>query len=244
MADATNPNRPDPTDILSVKSRVSWGAIFAGAMVALAIYFLLTLLGVALGIEAARQTEFDVGTGAAIYALIVVLLSFFFGGWATSRLAVGESKMEAVLYGIILWGLLFLGLIWLVSAGMRAGFGGLVGVASGVYTTPEGGVDVDALAEDLEQAGVAPEQIQQVRDYYEKVTADPGEAPNVAVSAFERNREQIERYGRAASWWTLLGVIISMATTIVGSLVGSGDLPAPVPILGVQRRTTVIRREP
>ena len=39
----------------------------------------------------------------------------FFGGWATSRLAVGESKLEAVLYGLILWGVLFLGLVWLLE---------------------------------------------------------------------------------------------------------------------------------
>ena len=29
----------------------------------------------------------------------------------------GETKLEAVLYGVILWGVLFLGMIWLVSAG-------------------------------------------------------------------------------------------------------------------------------
>ena len=40
------------TDLLAVKSRVSWGAISAGAMVALAIYFFLTLLGLAIGLEA------------------------------------------------------------------------------------------------------------------------------------------------------------------------------------------------
>ncbi len=243
MADETNVHRPDPTDILSVKSRVSWGAILAGAMVALSIYFLLTMLGVALGVEAAaRQANFDIGTGAAIYSLIVVLVAFFFGGWATSRLAVGESKLESVLYGIILWGLLFLGLIWLVSAGMRAGFGGVVGAASGLYSTESGGVNVDALAADLTEAGVPADQVEKVRGYYNDVTSHPGQTPNVAVTVFERNREEIQSYGRAASWWALLGVVVSMATTIIGSLIGSGELPVPVPILGVQRRTTVVRR--
>lgn len=240
MADE-NPLRPDPTDILSVKSRVSWGAIFAGAMVALAIYFLLTLLGVALGIEAAaRQADFDIGTGAAIYALIVVLLAFFFGGWATSRLAVGESKLEAVLYGVILWGVLFVGMIWLVAAGVRAGFGGIVGAASGAYSQSEGGLNVDALTADARRAGLDDEQVAQLRDYYDR--ASRGEVSDVAVSIFERNREEISRYSRSASWWALIGVVVSMATAIVGSLIGSGDLPVPVPILGVQRRTTVVRQ--
>lgn len=243
MADETY--RPDPTDILSVKSRVSWPAIFAGAMVALSIYFLLTLLGVALGIEAAaRQTDYSIGTGSAIYALIVTLLAFFFGGWTTSRLAVGESKVEAILFGVILWGLMFLGLIWLVSSGMKAGFGGLVGAATGLYATQDGRIDVNQLADDLEEAGVPADQVQKVRGYYDQVSSDPGQISNVAVAITERNRDDIVRYGRSASWWALLGVIVSMATTIVGSLIGSGDLPVPVPILGVQKRTTVVRRVP
>ena len=48
-------HRPNPTDLLSVKSRVSWGAIAAGAMVALAVYFVLAMLGVALSIEVASR---------------------------------------------------------------------------------------------------------------------------------------------------------------------------------------------
>src|SRR5436305_1057283 len=135
---------PKATDLLAVRSRVSWGAIAAGAMVALALYLFLTLLGVALGIEAAaRGRGSNLGSGAALYAILSLLLSMFFGGWATSRLAVGETKLEAVLYGIILWGVLFLGLVWLFNAGIRTGFGAMVGLSSGAYSpsTDGGGAD-------------------------------------------------------------------------------------------------------
>ena len=37
-----------------------------------------------------------------------------------SRLAVGESKLEAVLYGLILWGVLFIGMVWLLASGSHA----------------------------------------------------------------------------------------------------------------------------
>src|SRR4051812_23102713 len=109
-----------PTDVLPVRSRVSWGAIIAGAMVALAIYFVLTLLGMALGLELVHRRNVDLGAGAAIYSILTLLIAMFFGGWATSRLAVGESTLEAVLYGIILWGILFAGLFWMIGAGIRA----------------------------------------------------------------------------------------------------------------------------
>src|SRR3954470_2075944 len=143
-------NTPNPADLLAVKSRVSWGAIAAGAMVALTIYIVLTLLGIALGIEVAvRGTDSRLGMGTAIYSIGVLLLAMFFGGWATRRLAVGESKTEAVLYGLILWGVLFLGMVWLLSAGLRTGFGAMVGTASGVYAGEEGTVDVDRVTRDL-----------------------------------------------------------------------------------------------
>jgi hypothetical protein len=40
---------------------------------------------------------------------------------------------------------------------------------------------------------------------------------------------------RQASWWSLAGLLVSLATVIFGSLVGSGELLQPVPILGVRR---------
>src|SRR4051794_30761088 len=145
---------PSPIDVLSVRSRVSWGAIAAGAMVALSLYMLLTMLGVALGIEVAvRGADQNLGAGAAIYSILSLLVAMFFGGWATSRLAVGETKLEAVLYGLILWGTLFLGMVWLLGTGVRIGFGGMVGLASGAYTTAdEGRIDADRVASDLKQA--------------------------------------------------------------------------------------------
>src|SRR4029079_5299567 len=102
---------------------------------------------------AVRGTDSRFGAGTAIYSIVVLLLAMFFGGWATSRLAVGESKTEAVLYGLILWGVLFLGMVWLLGAGLRTGFGAMVGAASGVYTTDEGGVDIERVVRDLKRAG-------------------------------------------------------------------------------------------
>ncbi|RUL87674.1 hypothetical protein [Tautonia sociabilis] len=226
--------RPDPTDVLAVRSRVSWQAIFAGAMVAVTFYAVLMLLGVALlGEAVARNAEgASIGVVGALYTAITLLISFFFGGWATSRLAVGESKLEAVLYGLILWGLLFIGLFGLLASGVRAGFSGMVGGATVAYAEPAavegGGMNVDRITSMMERAQVPADQIARFRDFAE----DPGNAVT---------REQVVRVSREAAWWSLLGVIVSLASVIFGSLVGSGELPVPVPVIGV-RRTTVVRR--
>ena len=256
------------TDLLSVKSRVSWGAIAAGAMISLAIYFLLTLLGIAGGLEVANRRPKDVadslGTGLAIFSIATLLISMFFGGWATSRLAVGESKLEAVLYGVILWGVLFVGLFWLVGAGVRVGFGAMLGLASGAvviadddpaaaasqgvasrlidrYNSQYGG---DKFVADLTKMGVDEPKAREIekatREHIAALKDDPGALAD-KIGA-EANTPAAREYGaqaldlsRRAAWYTLAGVVVSMAAVILGSLIGSGDLPVPVPVLGVRR---------
>lgn len=262
-----NASFPRPDDVLAVRSRVSWPAIAAGAMIATAVYFVMTLLGAALGLEiAVRGATTHLGAGAAVYSVLALLIAMFFGGWATSRLAVGESKLEAVLYGIILWGALFLGLVWLFSVGIRTGFGAMVGLSSGAYSLavehdaagpPGASGIVDSLRRryntelggekfvaDLQKAGISEEQAKkaqvEIKDTLDRLSNDPASLPDVAREVASRPdvREaasQATQGARQATWWTLLGVVTSMATAIVGSLVGSGELLQPVPILGIRR---------
>lgn len=237
----SQPSMPHASDLLAVRSRVSWGAIAAGAMVALTIYIVLTLLGLALGIEVAMRGSTDyLGAGAAVYSILTLLISMFFGGWATSRLAVGESKLEAVLYGLILWGVLFLGLLWLLTIGVRTGFGAMLGAASGAYSTDSGRVDSDRVARDLKRAGVDDSTVNKYRDYYDRVRTDPGAAVDVGREAGDdpevrRAASGAARGTRQATWWALAGVLISVATVILGSLTGAGEMLQPVPLLGVKR---------
>ncbi len=252
------------TDLLAVKSRVSWGAIAAGAMVSLAIYFLLTLMGIAVGLEAAARRPNEVanslGIGVAILSIMTLLISMFFGGWTTSRLAVGETKLEAVLYGVILWGVLFVGMLWLVSAGVRIGFGAMLGLASGaVVVTDEdpagaasqGGVSTlidrfnnkygdEKFVADMTKMGVDENKAKQIqqsyRDNLNTLKNDPASLPGKLGDAANANAPAVRDVSRQAAWYSLLGVVVSMAAVILGSLIGSGDLPVPVPILGVRRQ--------
>jgi len=48
----------------------------------------------------------------------------FSAAWTTKPASGGESKLEAVLYGIILWATLFIGMVWLLNAGIQTGFCG------------------------------------------------------------------------------------------------------------------------
>lgn len=259
------PTKLNATDVLSVRSRVSWSAIAAGAMVALAVYFLLTLLGVAIGLEVAVRRDVSLGVGAAIYSILTLLVAMFFGGWATSRLAVGESKLEAILYGVILWGVLFVGMFWLIGAGVRVGFGAMMGLASGavsvVSETPpasDGLVNTlyqrynarlggETFVDDLVKMGVDRERAESVRSMVsqrldEVRTAQVPVTEQVREIASDPETQQTAREvvaaTRTATWYTLFGVLVSMVTVVLGSLAGSGDLPIPVPMLYVRRTTS------
>src|SRR5690349_20591925 len=74
-------------DVLPVGSRVNWGSIFAGAAIALTLYFLLTLVGGAIGLSVGgHASPRAVGWGAAGWAILTTAAALFAGGWVASQL--------------------------------------------------------------------------------------------------------------------------------------------------------------
>ena len=209
---ATTVNVARAEDLLPVGSRVSWGAIFAGAMVALAVYLLFSVLGTAIGLTVSRQVEADeLGTGAAIYAILVNLIALFVGGWVTSQCAVGENKLEAAVYGVILWGLVFAILLWLMVSGVRMGFNAVINEASG------GGSRVAApqiTSDGLRSVGIGSGQAQTPGVSGQPTAAAGAPTDLRAVASDPRTVE--------AAWWTFAGILLSMLAAIGGALAGSG----------------------
>jgi hypothetical protein len=92
------------------RSRISWGAVLAGAVVAVATTLLLSLLGAAMGagsIHALDTTSTDLtryGIGAAIWEVINLALSMALGGYVAARLSGTHSHLDGELHGITMWG--------------------------------------------------------------------------------------------------------------------------------------------
>ncbi len=102
------------TRLGTVKSRVAWGAIFAGALVAIALFFVLGSFTAALNLSLYEEQPVGIPTWA--FALSIVCM--FVGGWTTARLAAGESRSEVVFYGIILWSFTALVMLYLAMNGI------------------------------------------------------------------------------------------------------------------------------
>lgn len=106
----------------SVRSRISWGAILAGAAVAIAIYALLMALGVAVGMSVSDDVnQRTLGSGAGVWGFISLLIALFAGGWVTTQVTMGETRTEAILYGVVLWATTSVLLLWLTANGVQAG---------------------------------------------------------------------------------------------------------------------------
>jgi len=194
-------------DVASVGSRVSWGAVFAGAVVALTLCIFLSMLGAALGLTIWDRTDTStehLATGAGIWAIVSLLVSLFVGGLVTSRTTVGEKKGEAMMYGVLVWAALIGMMAGIGAAGQSAyfGFGNYLSRAGQTIAQPRDALTVDRAKEFFTN----PTQ-EQVQKWNTRHSASP-EAHNMSRVA--------------AAWWAFAGIGFSLFAAIAGALFGAG----------------------
>ena len=117
-------------------SRISWGAVLAGAVVAAATMILLSLLGVAFGASGLNimQTTADdlksFGVGAGIWGAINMILSMAFGGYVAARLSGTHSHLDGELHGITVWAVALLLATVLLARVVSGAIGKLLAAAA------------------------------------------------------------------------------------------------------------------
>jgi hypothetical protein len=215
-------------DVVAVRSRISWGAVLGGAVLALALYFLLTLLGSAVGFTIGDKYEArHVANGAAVYALVITAVCLFVGGFVAAQLTTGENKQEAALYGLLVWAVVFAMMVWLMATGVKAGFGALMGIATAgtavVDKTAQNTTqaDTDRVAQQL---GFTPQQIEEARARVRNAPADAkaaAENPETRAKAEQAAHDAGEAATRV-TWYAFLGAFVSMLLAAVGGYCGAG----------------------
>lgn len=112
---------------------ISWPAVIAGAMVAVAVGAMLNLLGVALGASAYNPYDFDGGDASGFTAAAGMWMAFanaialFIGGAVATRAAKYADHHRGALHGLAVWALAFLLAITIASAAGAGGAAALVG---------------------------------------------------------------------------------------------------------------------
>jgi hypothetical protein len=202
-------NEVETHDVVSVGSRVSWGAIFAGAFVALTLCIFFGVLGAALNLSIADTTVRGetLATGAGIWTIATLLVALFVGGFVTSRTTVGERKGEAMMYGVLVWAVLMSMTALAAGAGAGASYGlnGYLQQSTTAVTQPRFQQALQVTPEQAEVAKLTPQQ----RENLNKQLAE-GQATARDMSA------------TAMSWWAFAGIGISLFAAIAGALVGAG----------------------
>jgi hypothetical protein len=177
-----------PEPMWSVNSRVSWGAVLAGGVVALAIYFLMSLLGVALGMTFSdRFTPEQLGTVAAYYTFAALIVCMFIGGWVSTRCTAGEFRSEAALYGVIVWAVTSALLIPLTALGIGTGVGTVL-AAHGIAKLKTEVIPAVANAKDMtkQKVDLAKKQLTKVKDKVEQ-TANGDKSDDEGQSDHDAN---------------------------------------------------------
>lgn len=132
-------------------SWVSWGAIFAGAILAAGLWVLFHVLGLAAGLTAidphSPSSLRAAGIGTGIWSIIASLLALFAGGIVAAQVADSPDRISGALHGAVLWALTTLaGVALIVSlAGMVASGAARV---SGVAARATGGLGSLAMSAD------------------------------------------------------------------------------------------------
>jgi hypothetical protein len=97
-----------------LRHRISWGAILAGALIAIAIGAALNLLGFAIGVTNVDAQAGDTpsastyGIVGSIWMLVSNLLGLALGGYAAARLSGTSDSADATLHGAAVWAAAYL----------------------------------------------------------------------------------------------------------------------------------------
>lgn len=110
-----------------IASPIGWSTIFAAAVVAAAVWLVLHMFGVGIGLTAIDTDDAGslrgVGIGAGLWSLIAPIIALFIGGLVAGRLAPTINTLNAVIHGAVVWGLTVLAsvivMVMVVSALVR-----------------------------------------------------------------------------------------------------------------------------
>ncbi|MBA3456885.1 MAG: hypothetical protein H0T42_27595 [Deltaproteobacteria bacterium] len=117
-----------------IASPIGWSTIFAAAVVAGAVWLVLHMFGVGVGLTAIEPDDPSslraVGIGTGIWSLIAPVIALFIGGLVAGRVAPTINTLNAVIHGAVVWGLTVLASILMIVMVVSAMLRGAVKVVS------------------------------------------------------------------------------------------------------------------
>jgi len=220
-------------DVSQIRSRISWGAILGGMVIAFAAYMVLTLLFAGIGVSLNRDTIRSDGFGIAaiVAAVCTMIIAMFLGGWVTTQLTAGETRREAVIHGILCWGAVTgASLCMAMSTAKTTGYFALMGGSMVAQTAPQQNWEAVARAQNVPQ--------ERIDQWKRDLNANNAQA----ALTNPQTQEDAKQIAMAAIWGTLIGTLLSMGAAVGGALAGAGPSFRLFPATAAARRDIIIAR--
>lgn len=148
-----------PTGGAPFYRRISWGAIFAGTLIALVTMILLNLLGIGIGLGSINPVEeaqpfSGLGTGTIIWWVVSNLIAIFAGAYVAGKLAGVPIASTSTMHGILSWCLYTLVSFWILTSAVGSIISGVGSVASSTLSAAGSGVEAAVGSSQDNQSGL------------------------------------------------------------------------------------------
>ena len=208
-------------------SRISWGAVFAGLLIATALQVVLTVLGAAIGLTAldGEDSGRAFGIGAGIWALLVPLATLFVGGMTAGRLANVRDRADGFIHGALVWALSLLLATWMVGTGASKVLGGTLNLAGNLTGSAVSAAGNVASRSDLDAGDVAQARDRAMNEAQANGVTEQdvrAQANRVQESAGEV-ADKAQAVAAGGAWLALLALGLSLAAAAFGALRGLPD---------------------
>jgi hypothetical protein len=192
----------DETRVGKTATRLSWGAIFAGVVIAVAVQLVLGILGAGIGltmvdpVEGTTPGATGFGIGAGIYWLVTTIVALGAGGYAAARVAGVHERFDALVHGLVVWGVTLILTLYLLTSAVGGIIGGAfrtVGAVAGAAGTTVGAAAPRAAA----LAGIDEKDVRsEAAAYLSDAPNDPAlMTPEQAQTAIARELPALARGG-------------------------------------------------
>ena len=144
-----------PSEYAAFK-RIRWGAVFAGALISLVVFFALNLLGLGIGLTTVDPAQESgnalsgLGTGALIWYVVSSFLAVFAGGYTAGKVSGFPKKSNAAMHGLLSWAVFTLAGIYLLTTTIGSVFN-TVGAAISSVANSAGSAIAAAVPNNLDE---------------------------------------------------------------------------------------------
>jgi hypothetical protein len=113
---------PSVTAVLpAVRSRISWGAIIAGVVVAMILQVAMNMLGLSIGAAALDPGEPNAltpgfGTATVLWMAASILISLFVGGAVAGYMSGRVGRNEGLWHGLTVWAVTTILALWMLTS--------------------------------------------------------------------------------------------------------------------------------